>query len=237
MRFLAVIQARMSSSRMPGKVLAPLAGQPSILRQTERVRRATILDETVVATSVDQTDDILEEVLKRAGVNTYRGSLFDVLQRFVDVVEHFNPDYVVRLTGDCPLTSPRMIDDLARSFLDWDLDYASNSLIPSFPDGLDVEIIRADALRLLASIATDPEEREHVTLGLYRRSRLFRVGNFGSPRNWSDLRWTVDTPSDYEYVAKIFDSLYPQNPNFDFPDILEFVQRHPRKSRVTSDAT
>lgn len=233
---VAIIQARMSSTRFPGKVLAPLAGQPSIVRQIERARRATLLDDVVVATSVDDSDDDFAGLLAQHAIPVYRGPLVDVLQRFVDIIEELRPQVVVRLTGDCPLTSPAVIDDIVSRFLSSDLDYASNSLVPSYPDGLDVEVMRADALVRVAGMSLDPAEREHVTLGIYRRCDIFRVANFSGATDLSDLRWTVDSPEDYEFVYEVYRELYEKQPAFDVSDILSYIARHPERSRTSCDS-
>ena len=140
MSTLAIVQARMTSTRFPGKVLAPLVGQPMVLRQLERVRRATTLDGVIVATSTDPTDDELTGVVEASGVPVVRGSLDDVLDRFITAMDVFEPEVVVRLTADCPLISPFVIDQVVEAFRASNADYVSNTMTPTYPDGLDVEL-------------------------------------------------------------------------------------------------
>ena len=234
---LAVLQARMTSTRFPGKVVADLAGQPMLLRQIERMKRAETLDGIVLATSTEPSDDPLEELGRSAGIPVVRGSLDDVLDRFVRVIEKFEPDIVVRITGDCPLISPSVIDRVVLRYLESGADYVSNTMTPTYPDGLDVEVVKASVLREVAGTSTDKDEREHVTLGVYRRPDVFRIANVAGEVDLSHLRWTVDTPDDFAFVAAVYDELYPAKPDFDLADVLAYLERHPERTRTEADAT
>ena len=236
MTTVAILQARMTSTRLPGKVLAPLAGQPMVIRQLERIRRATTLDAIVVATSTDASDDDLVAVLEANGTMVVRGDLDDVLARFIAAMDATQPDVVVRLTADCPLASPKVIDKVVTAFHDSGADYVSNTMKPTYPDGVDVEVVKADVLRQVADEATDPPEREHVTLGVYRRHDRFRVENVAGEQDLSSLRWTVDTPDDYAFVTAVYDALYPDNPEFEFEDVLAYLEQHPELNRSSDDA-
>jgi spore coat polysaccharide biosynthesis protein SpsF len=209
-----------------------------ILRQLERIARASTLDGIIVATSRDPYDDELASIVTEAGFPVVRGSLTDVLGRFIDVLDAFGPRSVVRLTGDCPLTCPEVIDQVVADFLTGGADYVSNTLIPTFPDGLDVEVVSAAALREVARNSSDAAEHEHVTLGIYRRPEQFRVRNVAdaSGRDHSDLRWTVDNQEDFEFVTWVFDSLYARNPDFDYARVLDLLAREPSRSRTSRDA-
>ncbi len=233
---LGVLQARMTSSRLPGKVLEPVVGEPMIGRQIERVRRSALLDGLVVATSVDPADDVLVEYLRGLDVPVVRGSLDDVLARFIGAIDAYSPDVVVRLTADCPLASAVVIDRVIEAFLESDADYASNTLSPSYPDGLDVEVVRVDALRWVAAHSTDPHEREHVTLGVYRRPERFRCLNVSGDVDLSALRWTVDNPEDLAFVREVYQELYADNPTFDVSDVLGLLDRRPELLRTASDS-
>jgi spore coat polysaccharide biosynthesis protein SpsF len=226
---LGVVQARTTSSRLPGKVLLPLLGEPMILRQLERITRASTLDLIVVATSEDESDDDLAFVIADAGYDLIRGSLDDVLARFIRVIDEYHPDTIVRMTADCPLTSPAVIDLIAHAFDASETDYASNTMIPTYPDGLDVEVVTAQALRKVAEISSDPDEREHVTLGLYRRPEQFSVVNVVDPSglDHSDLRLTVDTPEDFAFVEVIYQRLFAANPEFEYVDVLRLLNDDP----------
>lgn len=226
-RTVAIVQARMTSTRLPGKVLADLAGAPMILRQLDRVARARTLDAIVVATSTDASDDPLAEVVEAAGCPVVRGSLDDVLDRFIAAVDASGADVVVRITADCPLISPRVIDEVVTAFRESGADYLSNTMAPTFPDGLDVEVVRADVLRAVAAEATDAPEREHVTLGVYRRDDRFTIGNLAGDRDLSSLRWTVDTPEDLAFVRAVYAELLQETPEFDLDDVLTLLQSRP----------
>lgn len=223
---LAILQARMSSTRLPGKVLAPVAGAPMILRQIERLRRARKLGRIVVATSTRTDDDPLVEVLAAAGVPAYRGDLNDVLGRFVGALDTFEPAAtVVRLTADCPLADPEIIDATIARFEDSGADYASNVAEPrSFPKGLDVEVMTAAALRRAATETRDPHDREHVTPYLYRHPDLFRLAAYAQAADEGAVRWTVDRPDDLEFVRAVYDALYAQDPHFSSDAIRAFVR-------------
>jgi spore coat polysaccharide biosynthesis protein SpsF len=233
---IAILQARMTSTRLPGKVMEPLSGAPMIQRQIERISRAKRLSGLVVATSVDPSDDELEAFVSRLGVPVVRGPLDDVLGRYVQAIDASDPSVVVRLTADCPLTSPVVIDAVIDSFFSGSYDYCSNTLQPSYPDGLDVEVVRSSVLRWVASNSTDPNEREHVTLGVYRRPERFALGNFAGDVDVSGLRWTVDTPEDLAFVRWVYSELFPSSPEFDLPDVLELLRAQPSLSRTTIDA-
>jgi len=233
---IAIVQARMGSTRLPGKVLADLCGAPLLQRQLERVRRATSLDRVVVATSTDETDLPIAELCESLDVPCFRGDLNDVLARFLGAISEFNPEVVVRITADCPLISPSVIDSIVHSFFESDCDYLSNTLDPTFPDGVDVEVVRVRALRALARLDTDIHEREHVTLGIYRRPEQFVVRNFTGDPDLSNLRWTVDSPEDLEFVRWVYTKLFYTNPKFDLAEILELLGENIDKSRTDSDS-
>ena len=219
----------MTSSRLPGKVLLPLAGAPMILRQIERVARARRIDRLVVATSVDASDDELTAVLDRAGVAVHRGPLDDVLARFIGALDAFGPaEHVVRLTGDCPLADPTVIDATIEHVTAAGADYGSNTPPHrTFPRGLDIEVMTADALRAAASRAAAREEREHVTWALHRRGDLYAQAFFSQDAHEGEVRWTVDLPDDYAFVSAVYDALYPADPAFTSDDVRRFVRARP----------
>ena len=217
----AVLQARMSSSRLPGKVLKPLLGQPMILRQIERLRRCRRLERLVVATSDHPSDDILAATLVEAGLEVVRGQLDDVLGRFVKVIETLDlTGDMVRLTADCPLADPDVIDAGIALRIEGGFDYVSNGQVRTWPRGLDVEVFTVDALRRTAVEATSAYDREHVTPWLYRPESNFRRGDLVQDRDDSAFRWTVDLPEDFDFVERVYAALYPANPAFTSEDIL-----------------
>lgn len=229
---LAILQGRFSSTRLPGKVLAELHGEPMIMRQVERVRRSELISQLVVATSDDSSDDALVDILQDAGVAVRRGPLDDVVERFGAVVDEFQPDTIVRLTADCPLTDPDIIDLVISQHIESGADYSSNALTPTFPDGLDVECIRAAAFAELRGSQLTAAEREHVTLGIYSHPEIFSLHSVEQSPDLSSLRWTVDVPEDLDFVRWVYRSLFAENPSFGQEEILEFLDENPEMSRT-----
>ena len=225
---VAVLQARMSSNRLPGKVMRPILGQPMIALQIERVRRSRRLAEVVVATSVDPSDDPLSEFLPTIGVRVVRGPLDDVLGRFIAVIDTLNlTGDLVRLTADCPLADPEVIDACIDLRAKGGFDYASNGRLRTYPRGLDVEVFRIEALQQAARETNAAYDREHVTPWLYRPDTPFSQGQLVQETDESHLRWTVDLPADFEFVRRVYEALYPANPAFTSDDIraLPFAWR------------
>lgn len=231
---LAVLQARMSSRRLPGKVMLPLAGAPMLARQLERIERATRLDAIVVATSVSVDDDPVAALAVGRGAGLFRGQLEDVLDRFYRAAAPYAPSHVVRLTGDCPLADPTLIDMLVDFALAGGYDYASNTLEPRWPDGLDVEIVRFDALESAWAEARRPYEREHVMPFLTTRPDRFKLGSLVTPEDLSGLRWTVDERADYTFVQRIYEALYPAKPAFTTADVLALLSKCPELAAINA---
>lgn len=227
LRVTAILQARTTSSRLAGKVLADLEGAPMIWRQIERIRRAKLIEHLTVATSDDPSDDDLAAMLRDRGVSVYRGSLDDVLARFVSAAVVQPSQHVVRLTGDCPLVDPDVIDATIAHHLVCGGDITANAVEPTFPDGLDVEVLRGPILADGANEAAAKFEREHVTQFFYRRPERFRVVHYKQSRDLSGLRWTVDEPADLEFVRRVYAALYRKKPDFGMHDVLDLLAREP----------
>jgi len=222
MTVLAILQARMSSRRLPGKVLAPVFDMPMIQRQIERIRHSKELDKLVVATSTERDDDAIAALCEAIGQPCFRGPLDDVLGRFVGALDSHGPaDHVVRLTADCPLIDWTIIDRCVREHIAAGSDYTSNAIVRTFPDGLDVEVIRSEALREANAEARDPESREHVTPFIHSKPDRFQIIHVTQPDDLAALRWTVDTPDDLNFVRAVYASLYERNPRFASDDILD----------------
>lgn len=224
---LAILQARVSSTRLPGKVLKDLHGEPMIVRQIERLRLSSKIDQFVVATSTESSDDALVDVLENSGVPVRRGPLDDVAARFAMVIDEFDPDVVVRLTADCPLTDAAVIDRIIESHIASGADYSSNTLEPTYPHGLDAEVFSPQAFARLRATEMSDKEIEHVTYGLYSRPGEFALNSVTQPNNVRHLRWTVDNPEDLDFVRKVYDRLYDTNPNFTQKDVLDLLEREP----------
>jgi spore coat polysaccharide biosynthesis protein SpsF len=234
-KILGVLQARTTSSRLPGKVLLPVLGQPMILRQIERLKMAQRMDALVLATSTDPSDDALAAAVYATGIAVHRGSLDNVLDRFIGAASPFHPEWVVRLTGDCPLADPQLVDRLISETLAAAADYGSTALAPTFPDGLDAEIVRFDILRQIACEPRTSAEREHVTLAIHRNPALFKLHSVTGSHDLSAMRWTVDEPSDFAFVTAVYEALYPANPAFGTCDILNLLHVHPEFARLNGD--
>jgi spore coat polysaccharide biosynthesis protein SpsF (cytidylyltransferase family) len=225
-RTVALIQARMSSTRFPGKVLQPLAGMPSILYMIERVRRARLPHEVAVVTSTDASDDPLAQVLADASVPLWRGELDDVLARYAGAARAFEASEVVRLTGDCPLIDPGVIDAVIALRRQRSTDYAGNTDPATYPDGLDVECFTREALERAIALARRPSEREHVTLWMRDAGSGCTRANLQAIADFSALRLTVDYPDDLEVVRALL-RLLPASGDFDLFDILRALGAHP----------
>ncbi len=223
---LGVLQARMSSSRLPGKVLSDIGGKPMIVRQLERIKVAEAITEVIVATSQDKSDDSLVEVLQRNEVPYFRGSLANVASRFLAVIREHNPRTVVRLTADCPLTDPDVIDLVAEEHIQSDAEYTSNTLRRTFPKGLDVEVFEAASFEALIQSGLDEYEAEHVTPGFYNGRRDFRVHSVEQGVDHSLHRWTVDYPEDLDFVRSVYGALSSFPGMFRLSDIVNLGLRN-----------
>jgi spore coat polysaccharide biosynthesis protein SpsF len=206
-----------------------------ILRQVERLRSSQLIDHLVVATSVDESDDELVSVLAAAGIDVRRGSLDDVVARFAAVIGALPADHIVRLTADCPLADPDVIDTVVRAHLASGSDYTSNTLVPTYPDGLDVECLTARAFARLLELPLTSREREHVTLGVYGRPEQFTLNSVRQNPNRSNLRWTVDVPEDLTFVRAVYERLYDGDNGFGQEAIVRLLADHPELNRTDQD--
>ena len=233
---LAIIQARMTSERLPGKVLADLGGSPVLAHVVSRVRSASLVSETMVATSTNVEDDPVAVLAQDLGISCHRGSEQDVLGRFVDAVASRPdpPDVIVRVTGDCPLLDPGATDAVIELLVgDSTLDYTSNVAPRTYPRGLDVEAFRSNALELAMELAATSDELEHVTLGMHTlHSDRFHCGSVCSEVNDSDLRWTVDYLEDLEVLETVVTALdlaptTELRAHLPYRKVVEWFRAHP----------
>lgn len=232
MKTVALIQARMSSSRLPGKVLEDICGQPMLWRVVDRAKQTRQVDLVAVITSTHAADDSVERLCKENNIPYFRGSLDDVLDRYYQAAIHFQVDNVVRLTADCPLLDPKIIDKVVKTFHQGGFDYVSNSLECTYPDGLDTEIFRFAALERAWKEARLTSEREHVTPYIFKHPELFRLGLVKHEKDLSALRWTVDTPRDLEFVRTIYN--FFKDVEFGMDDILKLLKAHPEITKINS---
>lgn len=227
---LAVLQARMSSTRLPGKAMRTILGEPMIARQIERLRRARRLSRIVIATSDQAGDDVLAEEGRRLGVAVSRGALDDVLSRVHGAIAAFGSgEHCVRLTADCPLADPALIDLCIERHLASGADCTHVGPGWSYPRGLDVEVLKTSALEAAWRESADPYEREHVTPFVYRRPERFRIETVvrEPPARY---RWTVDTPEDFAFVTAVYEALYPDDPAFTTEAVLAWQAANPDKA-------
>lgn len=222
---LAVLQARMGSSRLPGKAMATLQGQPMILRQLERIRQARTLSKIIVATSDQPADDALAGFLVSRGVTVHRGAGADILDRIARCAEAAGPvSHIVRLKGDAPFVDPGLIDQTVKLALSTGADYASNRVYRTYPAGLEVEVISAQALRTAAAEERDPLARISPTAAIRNQPSRFRHAHLRAVRDWSALDWRVKTPADLAFARSIYDALHPVDPGFRMGDVLDLVE-------------
>lgn len=225
-RVVAIVQARMGSSRLPGKSLADIAGRPMIAHVLERAAASPGVDHVVMATSARPVDDPLAAAAGRLGFDVFRGSEDDVLDRFHGAAEMAGAGAVVRLTADNPLNDPATVGALIDLFFDDSADYASNVNPRSYPKGLDAEVVTLAALESAWREAEDPYEREHVTPFFYRRPERFRLANLRDSVDRSSWRWTVDEPADLEFARHVYSRLYRAGAApFSFADVTALVDR------------
>jgi spore coat polysaccharide biosynthesis protein SpsF len=232
-RVVAIVQARCGSSRLPEKVLADVAGQPMFARVIQRVRQARTLTEIVLATTTGPRDDALVDLATRLNIRSFRGSEYDVLSRYAGAITALSPDVVLRLTADCPLLDAGVIDKVVSQFLRSDgVDYASNTLERTYPDGLDTEVISPHALIRAHLEAGLPDEREHVTSYIYRHPELFSLCSVTNNVDLSNYRFTVDEAADLAMVQHVYEHF--QEADFTFLDVINFLTRHPHVRQINA---
>lgn len=227
-----IVQARMTSTRLPGKVLMPLGGRPMLACLVERLRRVSLADRIIIATTTNATDDVIAKFCEDNAVDCYRGSEHDVLSRYAEAAQHYGADTVVRITSDCPLLDPALVDRVISAYRDGDVDYASNMIEPTWPYGMAVEVFSRNVLLDAHNESVDAAEREHVTPFIYWHPERYVLKSVKLDRNLSDHRWTVDTPEDYELIKLIYTEVYPNNPEFNMEDVLAVMDRHPDWKKI-----
>jgi len=230
-RVVAIIQARMGSTRLPGKVLKDIGGETMLGRVVRRTQRATLLNDLVVATTVEPVDAAIVSECLRLGVPSFRGDENDVLDRYYQAAESYEANAVVRITSDCPLIDPEEIDSVVRVFLNEGPDYASNTLVRRYPCGLDTEVMTMESLSRTWREATEPHERAHVTPYIYQNPHLFRLVSIAADVDYSSHRWTVDTPEDLEFVRAVY-ARFGNDDNFGWRDVLNVLTQEPELIRL-----
>lgn len=227
MKVVAVIQARMGSTRLPGKVLKDLCGDTVLARTVSRARRAVLLTDIVIATTTTLADDAIVLESQRLGCNVFRGSEQDVLDRYYCAAQESKADVVVRITSDCPLIDPEVSDRTIRAFLNGDADYASNVLDRTYPRGLDTEVMSFSALEIAWRDAREPFQREHVTPFLHQNPQRFKLLSVTGDEDYSHHRWTLDVPEDLKFLRAVYSRRVDAN-DLSWRDVLGILEREPQ---------
>ena len=227
LNYLVILQARMESTRLPGKVLMPICGKPMIELQIARILRSKLISDLVVAIPDTAENDVLSDHLQKLNVKVFRGSHQNVYERYIDTSRKYPSKSIIRLTADCPLVMPDLIDKMIEHFNSIEVDYLSNALTETFPDGLDIEIFETKVLFRLQEFELNNQEKEFVTLGIYQRPENFLIEKFESKTFLGDQRWTVDYPEDFEFVTKVFTFFKGNKSEFNTQDVLSYIDLDP----------
>lgn len=234
MKVAAIIQARMGSTRLPGKVLKKVLGKTLLEYQIERVLRAHTIDEIIIATTTKKEDDQIVDLCKQLSINYYRGSEQDVLSRYYEAAKEFEVDIIVRLTSDCPLIDPEIIDKTVQVFLTEKFDYVSNSIIRTYPRGMDTEVFSYQGVSEVNENAVKDYEREHVTPYWYEHPDDYRIKVVSNFTDLSQYRLTVDTKEDFKLISNIISSIYIKNRFFTLEDIMKVISDNPHWLLINS---
>ena len=233
----AIIQARMTSARLPGKVMKEVLGRPLLSYLIERVRYCKGIKDIILATTLNSEDDSIAMFGSNKCINVFRGSENNVLNRFHEAAITFDARHIMRVTADCPLIDPDILYMLIEYYFAENLDYVSNCMYPTLPDGLDAEIFSFETLDYTYKHAVLPSEVEHVTSYIRSHPQIFKIGNWTYREDLSQLRWTVDEPEDFEFVRQVIEKLYPVNRNFRMNDVLELIYQRPDLAKINTHIT
>ncbi len=231
-RIIAIVQARFGSTRLPGKVLLKLADKSVIEHIVARINKSRYIREVVLATTILREDSKIAKLCVLKGIKFYRGSENDVLDRYYQVAKLFGADHIVRITADCPLIDPLVINKVIKAHLESKADYTANVVQYSYPDGEDVEIFTFATLKKTWKNGTLPSDREHVTPYILKHPKLFHMVGVKFPKNLSGKRWTLDNPEDYMFIKAIYHNLYRKNKVFGMKEILRFLKMNPRIEKI-----
>jgi len=233
LKISAIIQARMGSTRLPGKVLIDIGGRTALARVVRRLRRAALIHEVIVATSDLPADDAIVRECELLGTACFRGSEADVLDRYYWVAKNSDADAVVRITSDCPLIDPQLVDETIQAFEKQQADYASNVIPRTYPRGLDTEVFTAEALAWAWLEAREPHQREHVTPYFYEHPGTFKIAAAAGDADFSGYRWTLDTLEDLDLIRAIY-LRFDNRDDFSWRDVLDLMEREPELSRLNA---
>lgn len=234
MKIVAIIQARLGSSRLPRKVLMTIADKSMLEHVVNRVKKSKLTDEVLVATTTNVNDLAIIELCDLLGIKTFRGSEEDVLDRYYQAAKYSKADQVIRVTADCPIIDPKRIDEVVEYQLKTQADYTANTVIETFPDGQDCEIFTFSALKQSWLEAELSSEREHVTQYIKKHPEIFKIANVSYHQNLSAHRWTVDDREDLEFIRLIHAELYGANKFFTMEEVLEVLKRKPHLQKINA---
>ena len=229
MKVVATIEARMTSSRLPGKVLLMANGKPMLEHLVNRLKAVSSLNGIILATTINSTDNVLEEFANKMGIDCYRGSEDDVMSRVIGAAESVNTDVIVEITGDCPIIDPEIVEQTIRLFLANNAEYVGNSHLRSYPDGMDTQVFYLDTLKRSFKMTEDRLDREHVTLHIRNNPILFSQLHLVAPPElyWPELGLTLDEPADYELLKNIIEEIGKVNPLFSCLDVVRLLRKKP----------
>ena len=237
MRIIATIEARMASSRLPGKVLLQAAGKPMLEHLLNRLRAVPSLHGIVIATTENKADDVLEEFAKKMDIACFRGSEDDVMLRVLSAAEFLDADVIVEITGDCPIIDPQIIEQTIRLFIANKIDYVSNCHISSYPDGMDTQVFWLETLKRSATMTNNALDHEHVTLHIRNHPEIFsQLHLVAAPETyWPHLGLTLDEPKDYKLLKNIIEYFEPNNPLFSCRDIIQLLKQKKNWLAINQD--
>lgn len=233
---VVIVQARIGSTRLPGKIFKPLAGKPMLWHVVNRLSYSKVIDKIIIATTTLPEDDQVEKFCCENNISFYRGSSNDVLSRYYEAAKLYEADFIIRVTSDCPVIDPFIIDSMLLNFInEVHIDYLSNSIQRTFPRGLDAEIFTFSALEKTFNEAKLDYEHEHVTPYIYHNPDRFIIKNFANEVDLSFNRWTVDTIEDLKLIEEIYNSLYQKDKIFSFNEILQLIKTRPELAKINQD--
>ncbi len=231
----AIVQARMGSTRLPGKTMKPFSGKPMLWHIIDRLKHSKKIERIIMATTVKEDDKVIVKLAEEIGIDIFCGSSEDVLDRYYQSASIFNVEHIIRITADCPLIDPSVIDEIVDYYQSRDDDYVSNTINPSYPDGLDTEIFSFKALERAWAEAEKPSEREHVTPYIYNHPEFFKIYNYANDVDRSHMRWVLDEAADYKFIAEVYRRLYKEGGIFFMRDIMDLLSKYPELNDINKN--
>ena len=233
-KITVIVQARTGSKRLPKKILKKILNKPMIWYVLKRIKKIKRIEQIVIATTIEREDDVIIKIVKENKISLFRGESSDVLDRFYNCAKKFDADPIIRITSDCPLIDPFLVDEILEFYLNHNFDYVSNTIEPTYPDGLDVEIFSFKTLENAAMNAKMKSEREHVSSHIKNHPKKFSLHNFRNEEDFSIHRWTVDEKEDLVFVRKIYNKMKPKI-IFRYQDVLQILSDFPDLLKINKN--